>query len=88
MIKYTIHTENKNLKGIERILQTHLVNAGYTIKEVLGSWKGKKEKALEIVIIHDTPLNVVLKAVAARIRDLNKQEVVLITAEKIEAELV
>lgn len=88
MLKYVIHTENKNLKGIERILQSHLVNAGYTIRQVVGSWKGKKEKALEIVIIHDTPLNVVLKAIGQRIRDLNRQEVVLITAEKIEAELV
>lgn len=88
MIKYTIHTENKNLRGIKTVLKSYLVNAGYTIRHCEGSWKGKEEKALEIVIIHNTPLHAVIKPLAEAIRNLNNQEAVLITSEKLEAELV
>lgn len=88
MFKYTIHTQDKNLKGIKRILHSYLVNAGYTIRRVEGAWKGKTEKALEIVIIHMTPLNNVLTPMANAIRQLNREEVVLVTTEKVEGVLV
>ncbi len=88
MFKYTLHTQDKNLKGIKSILHSYLVNAGYTIRKCEGVWKGKTEKALEIVILHVTSLSNVIKPLAEAIRNLNKEYVVLITTEKIEGELI
>lgn len=88
MIKSTIHTENKNLKRVKEILNNHLCNLGYTIVQAEGGYKGKKEKALKIEIVSSHPISEVLKSIAGQIRDFNKQEVVLVTSENVQAEFV
>jgi len=88
MLKYTIHTENKNLRGIKDILNNHLGYVGYTLNECKGAWKGKAEKSLKIEVLADHDLNVPINSIAEQIRDRNKQDLVLVTVENVEAILL
>ena len=52
MIKYTIYTENTNLKGITKALNnSKIIDGCYTIIKTLGYWKGKAEHSLKIEIL-------------------------------------
>lgn len=74
-----IYTEDKNRNRIHAICQEHLT--GYTLIPCEGVWKGVKEQSVVIEVV-DSSLNFPRKAcqkVAREIKDVNKQESVLIT---------
>lgn len=85
--KYTIHTENKNLKSIKNLLDMLCVGLGYTLVPCEGRWKGKREKSLKIEIISQNELHELIPRIAIGIRDLNNQDAVLVTVQNVEAEL-
>jgi uncharacterized membrane-anchored protein YitT (DUF2179 family) len=69
-----IHTEDMNREIIELILDERF--EGYTILEQTGTWKGKKEKSLQIQIVDADPDKVV--TVVNCINTLNLQECCLV----------
>jgi hypothetical protein len=89
MIKYTIYTQNTNLKGIIKALNnSKVINGCYTIVKTLGYWKGKAGRSLKIEILLPKYYNALLTAICEHIKDINEQEAVLLTTEKIKAEFV
>ncbi len=73
---YRIHTEDKNKQDVLDMVAE--VFDGFTVIEATGYWKGKREKSLIIEI--DTPADRArdVLGLAARIRDYNAQEAVLV----------
>lgn len=71
---YRIYTENKNLKKVKRVLNRFF--DGYTIYHAEEAWKGKSENSLVIEVYNERPTRV--NACAEEIRDLNKQECVVV----------
>jgi hypothetical protein len=67
---YTILTENKNKKDVEKILDNWF--AGYNIQEINGRFNGKNEASLKIEIIGQDEGAV--EIVCKEIKELNKQE--------------
>ena len=88
MIKYTIYTENKNLAKIEAILNDNTIIKGYTIMNTQGYWQGTKEEALKIEILLSKHYNYRIKTICQKIKIINKQQAVLFTVEKIEAQFI
>lgn len=84
MKRFVIHTENKNLAWIERLLSIGF--DGFTVVKGLGYWRGQKEKTLEILIY--TANTELVRAIAERIKHHNKQEAVLVTETDCRIELV
>lgn len=82
---YRIYTENKNLKGIRKILDSKL--EGYTIFKGLGIWQRIKEKSLTVEIVSEKSFNV-FEEIATRIKILNHQQAVLVTVSEIESKLI
>jgi hypothetical protein len=72
---FRIMTEDKNLKGIKKILNRFFFD-GYTLYHAEGMWYGKPEKSLVIEVSHE--LSTWVRACASEIRDLNKQDCVMI----------
>jgi len=67
---YTILTENKNIRGVQRILDKWF--SGYNIDFRQGRFNGKNEKSLAIEIIGQDEGAV--KLACKEIKKLNKQE--------------
>jgi len=89
MIKYTIYTENTNLKGITKALNnSKVINGCYTVTKTLEYWKGKAEHSLKIEILLPKYYNALLKAICEHIKDINEQEAVLLTTENIKTEVI
>ena len=88
MKKYTIYTQDKNIKQIERLLNNTLVIKGYTIIKTKGNWEGITEQALKIEILLPKHYNYQIKSLCHKIKRLNKQEAVLFTVSEIEAYFV
>ena len=92
MIKYTLYTENKNIKSIKGIL--NLFYQGYTIINTLGYWQGKKEKSLKIEVItekteKDLIYNkIALNCIIETIKKINNQQTILLTTESIKADFL
>jgi len=88
MIKYTIYTEDKNRKDIEKIFDNSLFIKGYTLIETIGKWKGITEKALKIEILLQKNYHHQIKSICQKIKRQNKQEAVLFTAQEVESYFV
>jgi hypothetical protein len=76
MIQYRIYTEDKNRADIETIVARHFDS--FTIIPTIGYWKGVAENSLIIEIFGNDQFTTV-KEVAEYIKELNKQECVLVT---------
>lgn len=87
MIKYSIYTENKNIKKIKKLLNNQPIIKGYTIINTLGNWQGIQEKSI-IIIIMLPEKNPLIKHLCNKIKYLNNQESVLLTEEKIKGNLI
>lgn len=74
MKRYDIHTENKNEPWIKNLLSIGF--DGFLIVKGAGFWKGREEKALDIVIYTDNA--VLIGAMAEAIKHHNKQDAVLV----------
>ena len=74
------NNETKELEreAIEAILNAHF--EGYTAREVVGYWKGERERTLEVEAITDM-IDEKIKAVAAELRDGLKQQAVLVETQ-------
>lgn len=84
MKRYSIHTQNKDAKWIERLLSFGF--DGYTIVKADGFWKGAREKSLEIIIY--TSNTRLIRQIAEQIKHHNKQEAVFIAETECKIELV
>jgi hypothetical protein len=71
---FRLYTEEKNLKGINKILNRFF--SGYTLYHTEGTWQGKSEKCLVIEVYNEHPTRVY--ACAKEIRELNKQDCVVV----------
>lgn len=74
-----IYTEDKNRAGIVAILDA--LFDGYTVIPTLGRWHGKDERSLCIELL-DSDREKATQA-AIRIKELNRQESVLVTEEPV-----
>lgn len=88
MIKYTIYTENKNIKKIEAILNNNIIIKGYTIIKSIGYWQGLKEQSLKIEVLLPKHYNYQIKTIGQRIKRLNKQEAVYLTIEAVNTAII
>lgn len=86
-IRYTIHTEYKNIKKVKQILDSLCGFVGYTLTKCEGRWKGKSEKSLKIEIIHKDNLEVLIRSIVGAVKKLNNQEAVLVTTEPLTGEI-
>lgn len=84
MIRYRIYTEKKD--NLERLAGNFF--EGFNVSEVKGYWKGKAEKSVIIEILAGEAQAVQVKALALLIKELNKQESVLITREETQADFI
>lgn len=80
---YRIYTEDKNRERIEEEVSKYF--DGFTIYEAIGYWKREKEKSLVIEILRSgwDYKQGTAETLAENIRILNKQEVVLLTEQKV-----
>lgn len=72
-----LYTEDKQRETIHKICQEHL--AGYTLIPCEGVWKGAKENSLIIEVIGDRVVRDACLTVARAIKQVNRQEAVLLT---------
>ena len=72
---YRIFTEDTNQEKIEKICTKHF--PGFTIIKSAGYWRLQKEKSLIIEIVTEDT-DVKINCLAREIKDVNKQESVLI----------
>ena len=92
MIKYTLYTENKNIKSIKGIL--NLFYQGYTIINTQGYWRGKKENSLKIEVITEKTKKdliynkIALNCIIKTIKKINNQQSILLTIENIKADFL
>jgi hypothetical protein len=78
MATYRIYTEDKNREEVEKIVSSSF--DGFTIYETTGYYKNVKEKSIVIEVIDRSLVaDSRVKNIAARIKTLNSQEVVLVT---------
>jgi hypothetical protein len=78
MATYRIYTEDKNREEVEKIVSSSF--DGFTIYETTGYYKNVKEKSIVIEIIDRSLVaDSRVKNIAARIKTLNSQEVMLVT---------
>lgn len=90
MVKYRIMTEDKNRDGIRAILDKEF--PGYTLIPGLGCWKGVLEPSLTIEVLpsgqceHCVPD--IVRDIAQRIKQVNKQESVMIERQEVEVDFV
>ena len=83
MQTYRIYTEDMNRDGIREIVSDQFDS--YTLIPCQGVWKGAAEDALIIEIIETSDRVGDIGDVAARIRQVNKQEAVLFTRTEVTA---
>lgn len=84
MTLYRIYTERKY--NIERIASKCF--DGFTLFNVIGYWKGKREKAVCIEIIGQAKDYKQIKFLASTIKRINNQESVYVTQDKVSGELL
>lgn len=84
MKRFSIHTENKNEAWIKELLSIGF--DGFTIIKGHGFWKGIEEKSLEIIIYTDNTY--LVKAIAEKIKNHNKQDAILIAETEVTINLV
>jgi len=82
---YRIFTENVNVEAIRQILAQHF-KGGYTTFDGSGFWKGMKEGTIVIEI--DGTSAKKARSAAEAIKNLNKQEAVLVERHPVETILV
>jgi hypothetical protein len=73
---YRIYTADINRDEIESILQSFV--DGYTLIPASGAWKGIPEKSLVIELCVSKHYAPIVKHIAQRICQLNKQEAVMV----------
>jgi len=61
---------------------------GFTILEATGYWKGQREASLVIEIAGGNKVHFVVQAIASRIKQVNKQEAVLVQSFDVDSELI
>lgn len=88
MYKYTIYTEDINRDRIEALFACSKIIHSYTLYNGIGVWQGQKEKNITIVIIDTEFIKAEVKRIATCIKQVNKQEAVLLTIEKVEGGLL
>ena len=86
MICYRIYTEDLNSAGILEILEDVDIQ-GCTLLTGTGVWEGTTENCLIIECVGED-LNVKVPLAALKIKRLNNQDAVLITAHTVKQELV
>jgi len=86
---YRIYTEDLNRDKVLALVGEHFV--AYTVLTGTGAWEDKLEDSLVIEIIQDTEADQILQAIdssvfllAARIKNMNRQDSVLVTKQPIE----
>lgn len=88
MYKYTLYTEDINRDRIEALFNCSKIIHSYTLYNGVGVWAGQKEKNLTIVIINTEFIKAEVKRIANCIKQVNRQEAVLLTIEKVEGDLL
>jgi len=83
---YRIYTECKNIDGILKVLADSKID-GATIYPAMGVWKGQTEKAIVIEVV-EKYAGVRVDLAAKAIKELNKQEAVIITRSECDFEVV
>ena len=78
-IAYKLYTENKNIELVEDLVGRYF--DGFTIRQGAGYYKGLKEGSLTIEVMGNEEDGVKVKRLAAKIRDANDQDCVLMTKE-------
>jgi len=76
---YRIFTERKNSKKIEKLISKYF--KGFSLIKNNGYWKLQKEKSLIIEIVTDDT-NKLINDLAKEIKEINKQEAVLVQKVK------
>jgi len=87
-VRYNIYTEDINRDKILHILNVSYDIKGYNLQEIIGCCQGKQEKSLKIEIIADSTFFDTVVGLAQDIKEVNKQESILLTEEKIESYLL
>ncbi len=89
--QYTIHTED--ISAVNRSLIAKAIGkhfAAFNMQTGIGYWENQRENSLHITIITDRSRKQrkVIERLAAKIRDINKQVCVLLTATNIKGKLI
>lgn len=83
MYRYRIYTEAKNLIKLKRLISNAF--SSFTLYHVDGYWEGIREKALVIEILtsnkYEEKANI--HSLCYQIKEMNRQESVLVTDEKV-----
>jgi hypothetical protein len=84
MTSYRIYTEDVDHAGIYQIMDRYFDS--YTVIHANGVWEGQHEKTVILEIVEDETDAVVVgvKLAATQIRDLNNQQSVLVTVNKLD----
>jgi len=87
-VLYRIYTEDINRENIIGLVAEQFSN--FTIIKGDGHWGDQQEKSLivEIITVQGDDVAKIVKGIAAKIRDYNKQDAVLVTAQLIDSELI
>ena len=86
--KYTLYVGGGTIDTIEPILTKHGIN-GATMTPVHGLWEGKLEYGTKIEIVQFSDIfSLLLGALVYELKEVLKQDSVLITVEKLEARLL
>ena len=89
--QYTIHTED--ISAVNRSLIVKTISkhfAAFNIQTGTGYWNTERENSMHITIITDRSKaqRHLIERIADDIREINKQECVLLTAAKIKGKLI
>ena len=84
MKQYRIYTENKNKAEIIKLFRAYDI----TIYETLGTYKSKQEYSLVIEIIGVNEDYPNISAICKRLKEINQQDVVLLTIIDIESHFI
>ena len=85
MIKYTLYTED--LPTLDGIISKSFDS--YTLVKQVGIWKSTREASIQIIIILDDAISPFkIMELAKEIKDVNKQQAVLVTEEPVNGLLI
>jgi hypothetical protein len=83
---YRLYTEDLNRGAIVERVGTYF--PGFNIREAEGYYKGQRERAIVIELMAPAEQAHVVKFLAAVIKQLNRQECVLVTVQDVDAEFI
>jgi hypothetical protein len=87
MTKYSVYTEALRLDELKQVAKQHVQDC-FSVHHLDGCYKGNEEKSVVFEFIVNGEIDGAVSYFAETCKELNKQEVVLVTKEKIEMEWV